>query len=130
MHYSNLQYSTVQAMSKVAEKVIHSQLMKYMEESGQLSQNIHGYRSNHSTVTAMLQISDSILQAADVNSISTLVMIDESAAFDCVNVEILDKKLESLQCGSWNQKLNKILHDEKGTLCRDRDQKIQYSVCE
>ena len=78
----------------MAEKVIHSQLSKFMEETNQLSHNLHGYRMKHSTSTVMLQISDSILQAVDLNTIATLVTIDESAAFDCVNADILNKKLQ------------------------------------
>ena len=81
------------AISKVVEKVVHSQLMKFMNESGQLSHNLHGYRTGYSTTSAMLHISDSILQAADANVISIIVTIDESAAFDCVSPHILDKKL-------------------------------------
>ena len=82
------------AISKVVEKVVHSQLSKFMEESGQFSHNIHGYRTGHSTNSAMLQILDSILQAVDINSISTIVTIDKSSAFDCVCPNILDKKIQ------------------------------------
>ena len=82
------------AISKVAEKVIHSQIIRFMDESNQLNHNLHGYRTHYSTSTAMLQISDAILRTVDANKISTIVTIDESSAFDCVNAEILDKKLQ------------------------------------
>ena len=65
-----------------------------MERSSQFNQNLHGYRNNHSTTTALLQLSNTILQVTDSNLISTLVTIDESAAFDCVNFKILQKKLQ------------------------------------
>ena len=81
-------------VSKIVEKVIHLQILSYMERSHQFNQNLHGYRNNHSTTTALLQLSNSILQATDSNLISTLVTIDESAAFDCVNFKILQKKLQ------------------------------------
>ena len=81
------------AISKVVEKVVHSQLIQFMEESNPLNHNLHGYRTHHSTSTAMLQISDAILQSVDANQISTIVTIDKSSAFDCVSAEILDKKL-------------------------------------
>ena len=81
-------------VSKIVEKVIHSQILSYMERSCQLNQNLHGYRNNYSTTTALLQLSNTILQATDSNLISTLVTIDESAAFDCVNYTILMKKLQ------------------------------------
>ena len=70
-----------------------------MEISGQLNHNLHGYRASHSTTTALLQLSDTILQATDSNLISTLITVDESAAFDCVNFENLLKKLEMYKFG-------------------------------
>ena len=47
-----------------------------------------------STTTTMLQLADAIMQATDANLISTIITIDESAAFDCVNYKILDQKLQ------------------------------------
>ena len=86
--------SILPAMSKVVDKVVHQQLSNFMEKSGQLSHNLHVYRNGYSTTSAMLQLSDSILQAVDSNLISTVVTIDESAAFDCVCPYLLDKKLQ------------------------------------
>ena len=70
-----------------------------MEESGQLNFSLHGYRTNYSTTTALLQLSDSILQTTDANMITTLLTVDESAAFDCVNFEILLSKLNLYKFG-------------------------------
>ena len=81
-------------ISKIIEKLIHKQILSFMETSEQFSQNIHGYRNSHSTATALTQLSDTILQATDANLIATLVTVDESAAFDCVNFKTLDTKLE------------------------------------
>ena len=76
-------------ISKVIEKVIHTQIVRYMDSSNQFSHNLHGYRTYHSTTTALLQLADTILQATDDNMIATLVTIDETAAFDCINFDIL-----------------------------------------
>ena len=74
---------------KIIEKVSHIQIVKFMESSSQFNHNLHGYRSSYSTTTALLQLSDTILQATDANLVSTLVTVDERAVFDCVNFYIL-----------------------------------------
>ena len=81
-------------ISKIVEKVTHKQILNFMETSQQFNHNLHGYRNSFSTLTTLLQLSDSILQATDSNMISTLLTVDESAAFDCINFNILDEKLK------------------------------------
>ena len=76
-----------------------------MEYTKQLNHNHHAYHMHHNTSTALLQLTDSILEATDENMLSTLVTIDKSVAFDCVYVDILSKKLEmykiSKQTRNW-----------------------------
>jgi Reverse transcriptase (RNA-dependent DNA polymerase) len=54
------------------------------------------YRSNHSTETAVLHVLSEILTAADCGNLSSLVLLDLSAAFDTVDHEILLRRLEIL----------------------------------
>ena len=89
--YRNI--SLVNTISKIAEKSVQSQMVAYLEEHHLLNHNHHAYRPNHSTTTMLLQLSDAILSATDSSLITTLVTIDESAAFDCVNFDILLGKL-------------------------------------
>ena len=84
-------------MGKITEKVIQSQIMAYMESTGQINTNSHAYRKIHSTTTAMLQISDDIQTSADLKLISCVMTLDESAAFDCVSHEILEQKIQTVQ---------------------------------
>ena len=53
-----------------------------------------GIRSSHSTERAILCIIDKIQKAIDDRSISCGIFLDFSKAFDTVNHEILNKKLE------------------------------------
>ena len=48
-------------ISKIAENAVQSQLLDYMEKSGQRNRNSHGYRKMRSMMTATLQLT-SILQ--------------------------------------------------------------------
>ena len=65
-----------------------------MDKTSQWHENQHAYRRQHSTATAMLQLSDKIFEAADCKKVVTAMTIDESSAFDCINFNILDQKLE------------------------------------
>ena len=55
--------------------------------------NLHGYRKNRSTQTALLQMYDRWVRAAAEGQVSGVILIDLSAAFDLVDSGILLKKL-------------------------------------
>ena len=54
----------------------------------------HGFRKNHSTETALVQVSDRILHAMDQGQIALLVLLDLSKCFDVVNHATLLQKLK------------------------------------
>ena len=80
-------------VSKVLERVVFLQIVEYMESNQLFHPNHHGFRSLHSTTTAMLQLYDSWVEAIEKGEMSAVVMIDQSAAFDCVDHRILRDKL-------------------------------------
>ena len=80
-------------MGKLVERILQPQILEFMENSGQLNPNHHSYRKNHSTVTSMLQLSDAIFNGCDLNKITTLVTLDQSAAFDVLSHKIFTNKL-------------------------------------
>ena len=45
-------------LSKVMEKVVFSQLVKYLEENNLIHPNLHGSRAGHDTSTALLHLYD------------------------------------------------------------------------
>ena len=81
-------------LSKILEKIIYEQLYGYFSRNNILHPNLHGYRKNRSTQTALLQMYDRWVQAAANGQVSGAVLLDLSAAFDLVSPEILLKKLE------------------------------------
>ena len=76
------------------EKIVYEQLYGYFSRNGILHPNLHGYRKNRSTQTALLQMYDRWVYAAAKGQVSGAVLLDLSAAFDLVPPEILLKKLE------------------------------------
>ena len=86
--------SILSPLSKVLEKLVYEQLYKYFTVNKILHPNLHGYRSNRSTQTALLQMYDRWVQAASQGQVSGAVLLDLSAAFDLVPPDILVKKLK------------------------------------
>ena len=79
--------------SKIVERAVQLQLVKFMQESGQLNPNHNAYLRNKSTTTTILQLLDSIYEATDENMIATLMTIDESNAFESVCHKLLEEKM-------------------------------------
>ena len=80
-------------ISKLMEKTIQKQLINFMETTEQTNKNSHAYKTMHSTITALMQITDYVAEAADRNLVANLMIIDQSAALECVDKLILDQKM-------------------------------------
>ena len=84
--------SILPVITKVVEKVVQCQLQNYLAQNCLLSPAQHGFRPNHSTESALIQISDRALSSIDQGHISLLCLIDFSKAFDVVcHTKLLDK---------------------------------------
>ena len=79
--------------SKVLERCVFLQMVAYMEENSYFHPNCHGFRSGHSTTTALLQMYDSWMEDVDNQQLVAACLIDLSAAFDVVDVKLLVAKL-------------------------------------
>jgi Reverse transcriptase (RNA-dependent DNA polymerase) len=88
--------SILPALSKALEKIMKDQIVSFCNERGLLNRYQSGFRSGHSTTTALLKITDDISMDLDRNFISVLVLLDFSKAFDTVNFKILCQKLKNL----------------------------------
>ncbi|KAJ1163810.1 hypothetical protein NDU88_004262 [Pleurodeles waltl] len=90
--------------AKVIEKIVNRQLTHYLEENNILDPSQSGFRSNHSTETALIAATDDIRVLLDNGETAALILLDLSAAFDTIchhtlrthlhNAEIRDKALE------------------------------------
>ena len=81
-------------LSKILEKVVYIQIYEYFSSNKLFHPNLHGYRQNRSTQTALLQMYDRSVRAAAAGQVSGVILIDLSAAFDLVDSDLLLKKLK------------------------------------
>ena len=80
-------------LSKILEKVVYEQIYEYFTRNLIFNSNLHGYRQNRSTQTALMVMYDRWVQAAAAEQLSGAVLLDLSAAFDLVDHQILVQKL-------------------------------------
>ena len=73
------------------EKLIHNQIYEYLIKSNLLTNSQHGFRSNHSTVTALLDITNRWYQNMDIGQLNGVVFLDLKKEFDIVDHDILGK---------------------------------------
>ena len=88
--------SLLSAPSMILERVVRFQVVNYMEKNGLFGKNQFGFRSNKSTTGAILSMYSTCLKNADQGDCSAIALYDLSAAFDCLDADILCAKLERL----------------------------------
>ena len=80
--------------SKVIERIVASQLTRYLQSNDLMPRMQSGYRKYHSTETALLRIMSDVYSAADERRVTLLTLLDLSAVFDCVDHDILLGRLQ------------------------------------
>ena len=87
--------SLLPILSKVLEKIMYNRLIKFLDKNDILYEKQFGFRSKHSTVDALMEITENIRSATDEEF--TSIMLDLRKAFDTINhYRILE---ELSQCG-------------------------------
>lgn len=89
--------SLLPAISKIMEKIAAKQMVDYLKRKNLLDTHQSAYKHNHSTLTALLNITDDIYDALENTEITLLILLDYSKAFDCANHKLILAKLQ--KCG-------------------------------
>ncbi len=83
--------SILPIVSKIIEKIIFSQIYKYLEGNNIISDHQSGFRPLNSTLTALLKVTIVWLKNMDEGKIKVAVFLDLKKAFDTVDHDILIK---------------------------------------
>ena len=111
--------SILPSVSKVFEKIIHKQLFDYFTNNNLFYGNQYGFRSQHSTEMAALELVDRITSAMDKKQACLSIFLDLSKAFDTLDHQILLSKLKYYGVRGPALKLFE-------TYLSDRNQVVQY----
>ncbi len=76
-------------IAKTLEWVVFNQLSMFLAQNNLLDNNQSGFKSGHSTETALLSVTEALRLARVASKSSVLILLDLSAAFDTVNHQIL-----------------------------------------
>lgn len=83
-------------LSKVLERVVHYQLYNFLFKNNLMNALQSGFRPGHSTVTALVKVSDDIRLGMEQQKITLLTLLDFSNAFNTVDPDILLAILKSI----------------------------------
>ena len=87
--------SNLPFLSKIVEKAVITQLSKHVETNCPLPSCQSAYRPHHSTESALIKVQSDILQNMENQKVTILIMIDLSAAFDTIDIDIMCDILQS-----------------------------------
>ena len=76
-------------LSKLSERVVFKRMQEHMTANNLHCKFQHGYKKNHSPETLLLRLVNDILLGMDCNFATLILLIDLSAAFDTVDIELL-----------------------------------------
>ena len=99
------QYRSFQMFQKFTEKKIYDQLYDYLNTYNLLTHCQSGFRSFHSTLTALLEATNDCSVNIDNGMLNGVVFIDLKKAFDTIDREILLLKLSNYRVDSTSLKL-------------------------
>ena len=86
--------SVISVVANVFERIVYNQLSNYLPEHNILSKHQHGFRSFHSTVTALLETTAySWAYSIDHGNVNAVVFLDLKKGFDTVDHHMLLSKL-------------------------------------
>jgi len=88
--------SVLNSLSKILERTVHRQLVRYLESKKILFDNQSGFRSGFSTDTCLVNLTDYVRSEISRGNLVGMVMIDLRKAFDTVDFDILLMKLKSM----------------------------------
>ena len=114
--------SILTVVNKIFERILHNQLSKYLEDNNLLPSFQYGYRKNHNTSQAILDLTDYITKACSSKKVTLAVFMDLSKAFDTVDKYLLEQKLIKLGlCENSVMLITSYMSNRKFCMNKDKD---------
>ena len=104
-------------LSKIIGRLANKQICGYLVKHSLLDPNQSAYKQNHGCTTALIKITDDILDSIDESEVSILTLLYFSKAFDTVNHRLLLEKLKILG-------FSQLSRDWVSSYLTDRYQKV------
>jgi hypothetical protein len=109
--------SVISSISKIYEKIIYDQLYSYFNDNNLLTNSQSGFRTLHSTVTALLEATNDWSVNIDKGLVNGIIFIDLKKAFDTIDHTILLNKLEKYGLDNQSLKLFTSYLSDRTQLC-------------
>ena len=81
--------SVLPCLSKIMERMVYNRAHDFLNKNDVLHRKQYGFRINHSTYTAVLDVVDEISKAIDNDMYTIGIFMDLSKAFDAIDHGIL-----------------------------------------
>lgn len=88
--------SLIPTFSKVIEKLVLTRLFEHLNSNELLTHQQHGFLAGRSTITALIDLVEFLLDQQEEGNTSTAILLDYSKAFDCLDHNLLLEKLTTL----------------------------------
>ena len=86
-------------VGKIVERVVAKQMLQHMDRNNLLDPNLHGGLGDLSPATAHIQIQEHLLEAVANRMLSGILMIDQTAAYDLLDHQLIKDKMRAYNLG-------------------------------
>ena len=93
--YNYRPISVIPVVTKIFENLVHEQLYNYLHDNDLLAKCQSGFRSLHSTLTALLEATENWSLNIDNDLINGVIFIDLKKAFDKIDHNIIIRKFSN-----------------------------------
>ena len=115
-------------IAKLLERLIYDQLYDYLTRNNLLTKHQSGFRSLHSTVTALLDATNEWYFNIDQGRTNAVDFLDLAKALDCVSHEILLRKHELYGISGLTLDWFKSYLHEREQICVTGDSSSKHAV--